>query len=37
MPEGFETDGVWGAWGRGFQMGTVQPDGVVIHLTGQVA
>lgn len=37
MPEGFETAGVWCARGRGFQMGTVQPDGVAIHLTGQVA
>ncbi len=37
MPEGFETNGVWKARGRGFQMGTIQPHGVVVHLTGQVA
>ena len=37
MPQGFESDQVWSARGRGFQMGAVQPDGVVIHLTGQVA
>lgn len=37
MPVGFETDNVWCAQNRGFQMGAVQPDGVVIHLTGQVA
>lgn len=37
MPLGFETADVWGAGSRGFQMGVVQPDGVIIHLTGQVA
>ena len=37
MPKGFETEGVWKARGRGFQMGAIQPDGVTIHLTGQVA
>lgn len=37
MPEGFEVSGVWKAKGRGFQMGAIQPDGVVIHLTGQVS
>ncbi len=37
MPIGFETEEVWKARNRGFQMGAVQPDGVVIHLTGQVA
>lgn len=37
MPEGFEADGVWKARGRGFQMGVIQPDGVTVHLTGQVA
>ena len=37
MPSGFETDGVWRAGARGFQMGVIQPDGVVVHLTGQVA
>ncbi len=37
MPIGFEAGAVWKARGRGFQMGVVQPDGLVIHLTGQVA
>ncbi|MEL6510803.1 MAG: RidA family protein [Pseudomonadota bacterium] len=37
MPIGFEADTVWKAHGRGFQMGVVQSEGVVIHLTGQVA
>lgn len=37
MPIGYETESVWGARGRGFQMGVVQPEGVTIHLTGQVA
>ena len=37
MPLGFESQEVWRAAGRGFQMGVVQPDGVVVHLTGQVA
>lgn len=37
MPIGFEVDDVWQARNRGFQMGAIQPDGVVMHLTGQVA
>lgn len=37
MPVGFEVDDVWKARGRGFQMATLQPEGVPIHLTGQVA
>lgn len=37
MPQGFEVDTVWQAKGRGFQMGAIQPDGIAIHLTGQVA
>ncbi len=37
MPLGFEIDDVWQAQGRGFQMATIQPRGVPIHLTGQVA
>ncbi len=37
MPVGFESDEVWQARNRGFQMGVVQPDGIVVHLTGQVA
>ena len=37
MPIGFEVNDVWRARGRGFQMAALQPDGIVIHLTGQVA
>ena len=37
MPVGFEVDDVWSARNRGFQMGAIQPDGIVVHLTGQVA
>jgi len=37
MPKGFEVDRVWKARGSGFQMGVLQPEGVVVHLTGQVA
>ncbi|MGL4237835.1 RidA family protein [Tabrizicola sp.] len=37
MQIGFEVDDVWRARGRGFQMGAVQQDGIVIHLTGQVS
>lgn len=37
MPVGFEADKVWSARSRGFQMGVIQPDGIVVHLTGQVA
>lgn len=37
MPIGFETKDVWRAKGRGFQMGAIQPEGEVVHLTGQVA
>ena len=37
MPDGFEVEEVWKARSRGFQMGVIQPNGIVIHLTGQVA
>lgn len=37
MSRGFESDDVWKSRGRGFSMGIVQPEGRVIHLTGQVA
>ena len=37
MPKGFEVSTVWQARGRGFQMGAVQPEGEIVHLTGQVA
>jgi 2-iminobutanoate/2-iminopropanoate deaminase len=37
MPFGFEIDDVWRARGRGFQMAVIQPEGIAIHLTGQVA
>ena len=36
-PGGYEVDDVWGARGRRFQMAVVQPEGITIHLTGQVA
>ena len=37
MKTTLEADGVWSARGRGFSMGVVQPQGKVIHFTGQVA
>ena len=37
MAKGFETNTVWKARNRGFQMGIIQHEGIVIHLTGQVA
>ena len=37
MTTTIEADGVWSARGRGFSMGVVQPEGRVIHFTGQVA
>ena len=37
MPKGYETQNVWKARGRGFQMGVIQPDGITVYLTGQVA
>lgn len=37
MPVGFESPNVWQANGRGFQMGVIQPAGITVHLTGQVA
>ena len=37
MKTTIEADGVWSARGRGFSMGVVQPQGKVIHFTGQVA
>ncbi len=37
MPVGFESKSVWRARNRGFQMGAIQPDGIVIHFTGQVS
>lgn len=37
MVMGFETEKVWKAAGRGFQMGVIQPDGITVHLSGQVA
>lgn len=37
MAKGFEAEGVWKSHNRGFNMGIIQPDGVVVHLTGQVA
>lgn len=37
MSIGFESQSVWQARGRGFQMGVVQPEGLTVRLTGQVA
>ncbi|MCO4837140.1 MAG: RidA family protein [Oceanospirillaceae bacterium] len=37
MNRGFESEKVWKSRGRGFSIGVVQPEGRVIHLTGQVA
>lgn len=37
MPQGFEVDNVWRARARGFQMCAIQPEGKIVHLTGQVA
>ncbi|MEM7563241.1 MAG: RidA family protein [Pseudomonadota bacterium] len=37
MKRAFESKQVWQARGRGFSMGVIQPEGKVIHLTGQVA
>ena len=37
MKTTIDADGVWSARGRGFSMGIVQPQGKVIHFTGQVA
>ncbi len=36
MATGFNPKGVWHPDGRGFSMGVIQPDGHVIHFTGQV-
>jgi 2-iminobutanoate/2-iminopropanoate deaminase len=37
MARGFNPNGTWSPNGRGFNMATVQHDGYVIHLTGQIA
>ncbi len=37
MPVGYEDADVWKARGQGFQMAAVRSEGVVVHLTGQVA
>ncbi len=37
MAKGFNPAGCWRPRGRGFSMGVVQPEGRVIHFTGQVA
>ncbi len=37
MSRGFESKSVWKSCGRGFSLGLVQPEGRVIHFTGQVA
>lgn len=37
MKTTIDAEGVWSPRGRGFSMGVVQPEGRVIHFTGQVA
>lgn len=37
MANGFNPQGVWGPKGRGFNMGVIQHQGHIIHITGQVA
>ncbi|OED39378.1 enamine deaminase RidA [Chromatiales bacterium (ex Bugula neritina AB1)] len=37
MTRHIESSKVWRPHGRGFSMGVIQPEGRVIHLTGQVA
>ena len=37
MKKAIEAKDVWSPRGRGFSMGVVQPEGRVIHFTGQVA
>ena len=37
MKQRFESESVWQSRGRGFSMGVVQPEGRMVHLTGQVA
>ena len=37
MVRHFNTEGVWGPGGRAFNQGVIQPEGRVVHVTGQVA
>ena len=37
MAQSFELNGVWRPRDRGFSMAAIQPEGHVIHFTGQVA
>jgi 2-iminobutanoate/2-iminopropanoate deaminase len=37
MANGFNPAGMWGPNARAFSQGVIQGDGVVIHVTGQVA
>ncbi len=37
MAEGFNPDYLWKPRDRGFNMGIVQPEGRILHFTGQVA
>jgi enamine deaminase RidA (YjgF/YER057c/UK114 family) len=37
MADGFNPTGVWAPGTRAFSHGVIQGDGVVVHLTGQVA
>jgi 2-iminobutanoate/2-iminopropanoate deaminase len=37
MADGFNPSGVWAPGDRAFSQGVIQGDGVVVHVTGQVA
>ncbi|MEI8408821.1 MULTISPECIES: RidA family protein [unclassified Kribbella] len=37
MVRHFNPEGVWGPGGRAFNQGVIQPEGRVVHVTGQVA
>jgi enamine deaminase RidA (YjgF/YER057c/UK114 family) len=37
MADGFNPEGVWAPGNRAFSQGVIQGDGVVVHVTGQVA
>lgn len=37
MARRFNPDGIWAPGGRAFSQGVVQPEGRVVHVTGQVA
>jgi enamine deaminase RidA (YjgF/YER057c/UK114 family) len=37
MADGFNPRGIWGPDGRAFSQGVIQGEGMVVHVTGQVA